>query len=144
MLAFVVLVSAVSIGWALNSPEKAIAPEEESGTTEIVLQTFSEAEYLPYESAFTDFTSLSGVSLVNIVGDRLVIRAFGVSSSTSSSVTFDYVVSYCGACQIPMTNGGAWTLYFVDGMTSPSGGCWRCEATQVPASNFQDVLTYIP
>lgn len=137
MLALVVLLSAISIGWAIHQPEKAVASEEESGSSEIVLQVFSESEYLPYESAFTDFSSLDGVSIVNIVNDKWVLRTAGTLSSSNIPGVLDYTISNCGDCSTPGKNPD-------DGVYVGSN-CFRCALTALPSpQDLGDFLVILP
>jgi len=134
MLALVVLISAVSIGWAIHQPKNAVTPEEESGSSEIVLQVFSEAEYSPYESVLTDFSSLSSVQMVNVLNTNLVMRVSGISSATSNPIIIDYVASECGDCNVIIGKN----VY--DGIISPAGYCWRCNVTNAPSCSLGDLI----
>jgi len=138
MLALVVLLSAISIGWAIHQPENAIAPEEESGSSEIVLQVFSASEYLPYESAFTDFSSLDGVSIVNIVNDKWVLRTAGTLSASNAPGVLDYTISDCGDCTIQTS------LQLFPGVYV-NGNCFKCTAPALPSpQDLDDLLVVLP
>mgnify|MGYP000571698370 FL=1 len=99
MLALVVLVSAVSIGWAIHQPEKA-APEEESGSSEVVLQSFSESDCAPYESYFTDFSDVTGAAIINVGQSQLIARVYGTLNSTNSQGQSQAPISLCGDCTV--------------------------------------------
>lgn len=139
MLALVVLLSAISIGWAIHQPENAIAPEEESGSSEIVLQVFSASEYLPYESAFTDFSSLDGVSIVNIVNDKWVLRTAGTLSASNTPGILDYTISDCGDCTVVISKWETRPGVYV------TGNCWTCALTGLPSpQDLDDLLVVLP
>lgn len=122
MLALVVLVSAVSIGWAIHQPEK-VAPEEESGSSEVVLQSFSTSDIETYGSYFTEFSSISSVKLVNINQSTAALKVEGILSSTSSFGSLHKNLSDCGDCYKDEAN------VHHNGYYAPNGDCWLCTTT---------------
>lgn len=137
VLVTVVLVSAVSISWALTKSDTPSAPEEESSPTEYVLQTYSAQDCAPFESEFPEFTSVGGALLVNIVSDKVVLRVGGTLAATSSTGTFDYIISYCGDCTaiIPSTPKNLQ----VPGIQMP-GGCWDCTTSTMAPVDLSDLF----
>lgn len=123
MLAFAVLVTAVSIGWALNQPETPIVPEEDNGSSEVVLEVFSSSDIETYGSYFNEFSSISSVKLVNISQSTAALRVDGILTSTNSAGTAYRTASDCGDCWENTEHA------HITGYYNPNGDCWHCTTT---------------